>query len=171
MTHYEVLGVPPDASVAEIRRAYLRLARRYHPDMSATAGAAAQAEAERRMRAINQAWAVLGDRSRREVYDRRGATGGDSGFRPHDPTDDGFDPRQVADRPYRATSPGRAARGSLASVLPATLLAVAVGALSLGLVMGSFPLIAVSLVVAVASCLAVVVVLLVAMSRATRDEG
>lgn len=57
-----MLGVGPAADEAAVRRAYLALARRYHPDVSG--GDAA------RMRAVNEAWATLGDPSRRQRYDR-----------------------------------------------------------------------------------------------------
>lgn len=62
MGHYEVLGVARSASAAEVRRAYLELARRHHPDR--VGGSHEQ------MRAINEAWAVLGDPSLRFGYDR-----------------------------------------------------------------------------------------------------
>jgi DnaJ-like protein len=59
--HDRTLGVPPDASTAEIRAAYRALARRHHPDRSpADAGA---------MAAINEAYRVLGEPARRAVYD------------------------------------------------------------------------------------------------------
>jgi hypothetical protein len=61
MTHYEVLEVAPGTPTAEIRRAYLRLARAHHPDRGGR-------DAER-MRRINAAWAVLGDDARRAAYD------------------------------------------------------------------------------------------------------
>lgn len=61
MGHYEVLGVPPGATAAELRRAYLELARRHHPDLDG--GSAEQ------MRAVNEAWATLGDADRRRRYD------------------------------------------------------------------------------------------------------
>jgi hypothetical protein len=59
--HYEVLGVAWDAPPATVRRAYLELARRYHPDRPG--GDAA------RMRLVNEAWAVVGDADRRAQYD------------------------------------------------------------------------------------------------------
>lgn len=62
MTHYDVLGVVPTAATADVRRAYLELARAHHPDRSG--GDAAT------MRAVNAAWAVLGDPGRRAAYDR-----------------------------------------------------------------------------------------------------
>lgn len=68
-THYDVLGVPPDASAATIRESYRRLAREYHPDR--TVGSAAGAD---KMPEINAAYHVLSDPARRAVYDaeRRG---------------------------------------------------------------------------------------------------
>lgn len=63
VTHYDVLGVRPSASEAEIRRAYLEAARRSHPDVAGHAG-------EERMRRINEAWATLGDAEARAFYDR-----------------------------------------------------------------------------------------------------
>lgn len=61
-SHYEVLGVAPGADDATVRRAYVALARRHHPDVAG--GDAA------RMRALNEAFAVLGDPVRRARYDR-----------------------------------------------------------------------------------------------------
>jgi hypothetical protein len=69
VTHYEVLGVPPTAARADVRRAFLALARREHPDVHATADAATRRSAQARMQAVNDAWAVLGDTQRRAAYD------------------------------------------------------------------------------------------------------
>jgi hypothetical protein len=60
-THYEVLGVPSTATQAEVRAAYRAAARNHHPDAGGDPG---------RMRALNLAWAVLGDPVRRAAYDR-----------------------------------------------------------------------------------------------------
>jgi hypothetical protein len=62
MTHYEVLGVAPDASVREVRRAYVRLAHTHHPDH---AGGDSET-----MRALNDAWTTLRDPAQRDRYDR-----------------------------------------------------------------------------------------------------
>lgn len=70
MSPYEVLGVDPSATEEEIRKVYVDLARRHHPDFHTGADAPDRAEADRRMRQINEAWQVLGDRRRREAYDR-----------------------------------------------------------------------------------------------------
>jgi hypothetical protein len=76
--HYRVLDVAPTAGHPEVRQAYHRAARRWHPDRFAgkPRGEAERAEAE--MRRVNQAWEVLGDAARRRSYDlelRQGATG------------------------------------------------------------------------------------------------
>jgi hypothetical protein len=60
-THYEVLGVSPKATVAEVRAAYRAAARDHHPDAGGDAD---------RMRQLNAAWQVLGDPVRRAAYDR-----------------------------------------------------------------------------------------------------
>jgi curved DNA-binding protein len=62
--YYEVLGVSRDASAEEIKRAWRKLARKYHPDVSK------EPDAERRMKEINEAFEVLGDPEKRAAYDR-----------------------------------------------------------------------------------------------------
>lgn len=68
MSHYDTLGVAEDASTAEIRESYRRLARRHHPDRGERDATA--------MTEINEAYRVLGEPGRRAVYDagRRGPT-------------------------------------------------------------------------------------------------
>src|SRR3954453_13665813 len=68
--YYEVLGVPRDASTEDIRRAYRRLARQYHPDVNKEPGA------EERFKEISEAYEVLRDPEKREQYTRFGANGG-----------------------------------------------------------------------------------------------
>jgi hypothetical protein len=63
-SHYDVLGVAPDASHTTIRESYRRLAREFHPDR--VAGSAAGGD---RMPMINEAYRVLSDPGRRAVYD------------------------------------------------------------------------------------------------------
>ncbi|MDO4904822.1 MAG: DnaJ C-terminal domain-containing protein [Lautropia sp.] len=64
--YYEILGVARDASADEIKKAYRRLARKYHPDVST------ETDAAQRMAEINEANAVLSDPEKRAEYDALG---------------------------------------------------------------------------------------------------
>ena len=68
-THYDTLGVRPDATAAEIRTAYLARARALHPDRHAGRAAPDVARSERAMQDVNAAWSVLGDVAARRAYD------------------------------------------------------------------------------------------------------
>lgn len=65
--YYDVLGVDRNASENEIKRAYRRLAHRYHPDVNP------DADAEDRFKEINEAYEILSDSDKRAKYDRLGA--------------------------------------------------------------------------------------------------
>jgi curved DNA-binding protein len=65
--YYQTLGVSRDAEAAEIRRAYRRLARQYHPDLNPN-----NKEAEERFKALNEAYEVLSDPEKRKKYDQFG---------------------------------------------------------------------------------------------------
>lgn len=69
-THYDLLGVRPGASAAEIKQAYYRMARAHHPDSHAGSPVALLEEAQRAMRTLNEAWNVLRDPKERASYDR-----------------------------------------------------------------------------------------------------
>jgi curved DNA-binding protein CbpA len=69
MTHYEVLGVAPGAPGPEVRAAYLELARQLHPDRLIDSSPREREVAAEHMRAVNEAWRVLGDADRRRAYD------------------------------------------------------------------------------------------------------
>lgn len=76
---YELLGVPRTATDEEIRRAYLKLAHKYHPDK--TGG---DKEAEEKLKRINAAYDILKNPDKRKQYDTFGSTGpgmGPGGFR------------------------------------------------------------------------------------------
>ncbi|MCK7592946.1 DnaJ C-terminal domain-containing protein [Pseudomarimonas salicorniae] len=84
--YYETLGVKPDATEAEIKSAYRRLARRYHPDVSKEAGA------EDKFKAVNEAYEALRDKGKRATYDQlrsRGFRAGEE-FRPPPDFGQGF---------------------------------------------------------------------------------
>jgi curved DNA-binding protein len=84
--YYEALGVEPTAGEAEIKTAYRRLARKYHPDVSKEAGA------EARFKAVNEAYEVLRDKEKRAAYDQLKARGYRPGedFRPPPDFGDAF---------------------------------------------------------------------------------
>lgn len=71
MTHYEVLGVEVTATRSELRRAYVHLARTFHPDFHSGADSSVLEYAQDRMREINIAWQVLSDENSRYAYDQR----------------------------------------------------------------------------------------------------
>jgi molecular chaperone DnaJ len=79
--YYEVLGVPRGASNEDIRSAYRRLARKYHPDMNAGNPKAA----EEKFKELSEAYEILADEGKRSRYDTQGFNGvatdfGPSGF-------------------------------------------------------------------------------------------
>lgn len=69
---YEILEVPNSANTAEIRTAYLRLAREYHPDRVPEHLTKLRADAEEKFKQVNEAWVVLSDPAKRRKYDLRG---------------------------------------------------------------------------------------------------
>ncbi len=68
--YYEILGVSKDASADEIKSAYRRLAKKYHPDLNKTP------EASEKFKEINEAYEVLGDDKKRANYDQYGSADG-----------------------------------------------------------------------------------------------
>jgi molecular chaperone DnaJ len=78
--YYEVLGVARGASDADVKKAFRKLAQRWHPDVNTEAGA------DYRFKEINEAYQVLSDPQRRQAYDLFGRTGlgdigaGEAGF-------------------------------------------------------------------------------------------
>jgi formylglycine-generating enzyme required for sulfatase activity len=68
-TYYEVLDVPPDATLAQIKTAYRILVQLHHPDRLQQANSQVRHYAEERLKKINEAYAVLSDPARRTRYD------------------------------------------------------------------------------------------------------
>ena len=84
--YYQTLGVARDTPADAIKKAYRGLARKYHPDVSK------EADAEKRMKEVNEAYAVLSDPEKRAAYDKVGSgyqPGQD--FRPPPDWDAGFE--------------------------------------------------------------------------------
>lgn len=65
--YYEVLGVTKNASASDIKKAYYKLAKQYHPDVNP-----GNAEAEKKFKEINEAYAVLSDEDKKAKYDQYG---------------------------------------------------------------------------------------------------
>ncbi len=65
--YYEILGVSRDAEKSDIKKAYRKLARKYHPDVNQAA------DAEDKFKEVNEAYEVLKDKDKRQAYDRFGA--------------------------------------------------------------------------------------------------
>lgn len=85
--YYKTLGVSRDATAEEIKKAYRRLARKYHPDVSK------ETNAEQKMKEVNEANAVLSDPEKRAAYDQLGQRGFQAGsdFQPPPGWDSGFE--------------------------------------------------------------------------------
>lgn len=73
--YYDVLGVAENASAGEIKKAYRKLAKKYHPDANPD-----DPEADERFKEISEAYQVLSDEGRRKKYDRMRKYGGGAGF-------------------------------------------------------------------------------------------
>lgn len=161
--HYDRLGVTPDASIEEIRRSWLKLAREHHPDFHTDASSELRAANEREMQSINESWAVLSDPERRRRYDEvlrspistssngvRQPTPGQYDFVPYDDGDDEIDPRLLDDVGVEGTEVSRSVQmlpiiflfggliGVIGGVVINLMFLVAVGAVGLALAVFGF---------------------------------
>jgi hypothetical protein len=146
VTHYDVLGVPRDADTAAVRRAYLALARRHHPDRAGGDPAA--------MRAVNEAWATLGDPLKRRRYDLTVGAPGPWTAGPSGPAV-ASDERQLQDdladdRPF---GDGVPASGWFA-VVPVALFAASLGLGLFGLLLALPAVVGLAVLAFALSCLA-----------------
>ena len=88
---YAALGVPRSADAAQIKKAYRKLAKKYHPDSNK-----GNAEAEQRFKEISEANAILGDAEKRKIYDEFG----------YEAFAAGMDPKEYAKRMHEAQKAG-----------------------------------------------------------------
>jgi molecular chaperone DnaJ len=72
--YYEVLGVQKGASDDEIKKAYRKLSKQYHPDINK------EADAEEKFKEISEAYEILSDPQKRAAYDQYGHAGTDPNF-------------------------------------------------------------------------------------------
>lgn len=84
--YYKILGIDTSADADEVKRAYRKLARKFHPDINTTK------EAEAKFKDVNEAYEVLRDPERRASYDQLGKpeAGAQEGFRPPPGWEGGF---------------------------------------------------------------------------------
>jgi curved DNA-binding protein CbpA len=166
VTHYDVLGVSATASAADIRHAYLDLARRHHPDREGGDPA--------RMRLANEAWAVLGDPARRRAYDRELGSPLD-----HDPQDgddladhlaDDLEAELAADLLDDRPIGGTVVLPRWLALIPVALFAGAVLATVVGMVTGLAHLVALGIMSFLLSCLLFLVAPLVALVVSRRGR-
>ena len=88
---YAILGVSRDADEGRIKKAYRKLAKKYHPDSNA-----GKPDAEKRFKDISEAYAILGDKEKRKIYDEFGFEAFSSGM----------DPKEYAKRMHEAEKAG-----------------------------------------------------------------
>ena len=74
---YEILGVAKDADESTIKKAYRKLAKKYHPDTNA-----GNPQAEEKFKEINESYAIIGDPEKRKLYDKYGYMAFQEGFDP-----------------------------------------------------------------------------------------
>ncbi len=170
-TLYDHLGVGPDASQEELKRAYHRLARRHHPDAHGGADQAVLDEARRRMVVINMAWAVLGDPARRRAYDASLDRPEPAPTQDEDPVyPPWFEPDDVPAADLDEDPPviGRRGPGELLVFIPVALVVLAVGLFAFSVLSESPAMFGAAIALVPVALLAFLLMPLVAMLRGSR---
>lgn len=130
-TYYDLLGVYPNASAIEIRRAYRELSKKYHPDTTTLA----KAKATVKFQALNEAYATVSHPERRLAYDleigysRFFVVQSPPQFQPLTPRPDKYRPSAYLDPTDRPLSSGEifALFMLIATFLGCLILAIAIG--------------------------------------------
>ena len=177
--HYRTLDVPPDATAAELRAAYLKLARANHPDRF---DGGDRKVAEQRMQAINEAWNVVGAPHKRREYDasrsahhrqsngsQQGPMRGNAEFTPFDDDDDPADRSDVDLDPTPLTGSRRIPRW--VSMAPIVLVVWGLVVLGFGMLVNAAAIIAFALIVVLLGGAGFLFLPLIVMSRAERDPN
>ena len=174
-TLYDHLGVSPQASQDEIKRAYHSLARRHHPDAHPGAEAAVLEEARRRMVLLNGAWAVLGDPERRRAYDtavgRTGTGPRETGPRQGPRFPGWFEPDDVPAPDLEEDPPDAGRRtgpADLVVFLPVGVLGLAVALFAFSVLSGSPAMFGAAVALVPVAVVAFVAMPLVVLLRGTR---
>ena len=106
--YYSVLGVPKDASEEDIKRAYRKLAMKYHPDVATEPGSA------EKFKEIGEAYEVLSDPQKRSTYDRGGDPMSNGGFPGFGGFSGGFDFTSIVDAMFGGGMSSRGPRSRVA---------------------------------------------------------
>ncbi len=172
--HYRTLEVARGATQADLRAAYLKLARANHPDLF---DGPARVRAERRMQEINEAWNILGVKHKRQEYDAAHAetsTGaspgprrGNAHFQPFD--DDPIDRSDVDLDPTPIEGSQQIPRWI--SLMPIVLVVFGAVFLGIGLLVNAAAIIAFAAIVVLLGGVGFLMMPLIVMSRAERDPN
>ena len=172
--HYRTLDVAPAATQADLRAAYLKLARANHPDLFE---GPERSRAERRMQEINEAWNVLGVKHKRQEYDATRpttATGSSTGprrgnahFRAFD--DDPIDRSDVDLDPTPIEGSQQIPRWI--SLMPIVLVVFGALFLGVGVLVNAAAIIAFAAIVVLLGGIGFLMMPLIVMSRAERDPN
>ena len=172
VTLYDVLGASGTASQAELRRAFVRQARRYHPDYHAQSDDLTRHEAELGLAPLNDAWEVLGDVERRKAYDRTLRLGAPGPRAARPSTSGSRQARQRATDWRTYASPGagveRPLSERLVTLAPVLMLGLAVLLVGAGLVLRSSGTVFLAVFVAMLAALGFVLAPVVAMTEGSR---